>query len=378
MKNIKKYFYFLIGTLVVIGFNFSLLEKIADKFVIFIGGTHIHEEVRITDKKPLEATSSDRDISVPEEKKPVFSSDSKLELGQTEIVSHDAKIQDNTQSRDLTVIHEDDIADIQEEKKPAVPTPQPRKQTQSKETPQTVILGTQADNVTYTGYLNTRNDKKTYKFTLDCSCEVNITFSSSGRDNASYKLTVLDVSGNVLTQKMIDIETLSANTGNLYLRAGAYTIRVERGYSWSGKPYALAVNVSQAVNTEEESNDNIHTANDIPLNEDVRASSNTRNDVDYFRFTLDRASYVCPHLEFEPVNSSKGEIYSLKLYELTILNAGKRPFVFRGDGKSSKAIKPFILDAGQYIIIISRVEDARTLELGLHEYTLRIDAKGIM
>ena len=80
---------------------------------------------------------------------------------------------------------------------------------------------------------------------------------------------VFDVSDSVLTQKMIDIETLSANTGNLYLRAGAYTIRVERGYSWSGKPYALAVNVSQAVNTEEESNDTIQTANDIPLNEDM-------------------------------------------------------------------------------------------------------------
>lgn len=264
-----------------------------------------------------------------------------------------------------------------EDKKPT-PAEAPKTSVHKKEAGNTKPQndGSLRNGIPRTGFLMTRHDKNTYKFTLDCSCAVNVTFDTTGKDNASYKLAVLEASGNVLTQKMIDSETLSAKTGNLYLRAGTYTVTVGRGYSWSGKPYTLTLNASQSVNTEEESNDTIRTANDIPLNEDVRASSNTRNDIDYFRFTLDRASYVCPHLEFDPVSSGR-EIYSLKLYELAILNTGKRPFVFRGDGKSSKAIKPFILEAGTYIISISRVDDSRA-ELGLHEYTLRVEAKGIM
>lgn len=228
----------------------------------------------------------------------------------------------------------------------------------------------------FTSYLKDTNSKNIHAFKLDSLCAVNIEFTASAKDNASYVLTVRDSSENVLTRKMIYGETLLTCTGNLYLCAGNYTVSIERGYSWSGKPYTITVNSSKDANTEREGNNSIKEANIIPLNEKVRASTGTRDDIDYFTFTLDRTCYVSLSLEFAPVKTSEGAYY-LRLYELAILNTDKKPFVFRGDGKPSKELRPFILEAGKYIIAISRLEDTK-LELGLHEYTLRVEAKELM
>ena len=226
-----------------------------------------------------------------------------------------------------------------------------------------------------TGYLAAPHSTALRTFTLDYPGAVNIVFRPSDKDTASYKLTVRGASNAVLMQKNIDGESRSCNTGNLYLRAGTYRIEVARLYSWSGKPYTLTVNASHAVNTEEETNDTISTANVIPLNENIRASTGTRNDIDYFTFTLDKTASVCPHLEFEPVKN-----YSLKLYELVVEDINgteSERFIFRGDARTSKTVKPFILREGTYIIPLSRVED-KNIELGLHEYTLRVSAQELM
>ena len=219
------------------------------------------------------------------------------------------------------------------------------------------------------GFLADKYSTSLRTFTLDYPGAVEIVFRPSGRDTASYRLTVRDTFGTVLTQKNIYDEVLSSNTGNLYLRAGTYRAEVARLYSWSGKPYTLTINISHAANAEEEPNDTLSTANVIRPNEDIRASTGTRSDVDYFTFTLDKTTSIRPYLEFAPVKN-----YSLKLYELRIENINgtySKDFTFRGDAKISKAIKPFTLKPGTYIISLSRVEDKK-IELGLHEYTLRV------
>ena len=44
----------------------------------------------------------------------------------------------------------------------------------------------------FTEYLKNRNDKNIFDFTLDSSCTVKVAFTASGKDNASYKLTIQD------------------------------------------------------------------------------------------------------------------------------------------------------------------------------------------
>ncbi|MBQ9389184.1 MAG: hypothetical protein IJU07_03300 [Synergistaceae bacterium] len=228
----------------------------------------------------------------------------------------------------------------------------------------------------FTGWLKNRNDKNHFTFELKHSSAVKIGFTSSEEDRAYYRLTVKGASNSVITRKMIDSENHYTDTGNIYLKAGNYTIEIEAGYSWSGKPYKLIVNTSKALITEAEGNNTPQTATVIPLNEDVRASSGTRNDIDYFIFTLEKPSSVRPYLNFHKVRGSKG-VYTFKLYAVNFLEIDKRPFIFRGDGTPSRKISPFILDAGTYIISVSRLEN-EDLELGLHEYTLRVDAEELM
>ena len=114
---------------------------------------------------------------------------------------------------------------------------------------------------------------------------------------------------------MIDGEKLYSNTGRLYLGAGKYTLKVEQVYSWSGMPYTMNVNTSYAENTESEPNNSPKTANMIPVNESINASTGTRDDIDYFVFTLDTPNLVKPSLDFRPVRDKEG-IYRLKLYVL--------------------------------------------------------------
>ena len=227
--------------------------------------------------------------------------------------------------------------------------------------------------ITFTSWLKTRSSKNTHTFTLDDSCTVNVSFTPSEGDKAYYVLTVTGDFGHVITRKMIDSENLHTGTGNIYLRPGNYTVSIERGYSWSGKPYRITVSTSQITNTEHESNNSPQTANVIPLNENVSASSGTRNDTDYYTFTLEKPMMIRPCLEFHEVRNGR-RVYDKKLYGLTV---DDRDFIFRGDATPSRKIKSFALDAGTYIISVSRLEPEE-LELGLHEYTLRVEAQELM
>ena len=229
------------------------------------------------------------------------------------------------------------------------------------------------ENFTFTGWLKTRSSVDTHSFTLTHSCAANISFTPSDGDKAYYVLTVRGDSGHVITRKTIDSENLHTGTGNIYLRPGNYTVNIERGYSWSGKPYRITVSTSRVSNAEQESNNSPQTANVIPLNKNVSASSGTHNDTDYFTFTLEKPMMIRPCLEFREVMNGR-RVYDKKFYGLTV---DDRNFVFRGDATPSRKIKPFVLDAGKYIISISRLEPEE-LELGLHEYTLRVDAQELM
>lgn len=219
------------------------------------------------------------------------------------------------------------------------------------------------NNIAVNDFLAARHDKNLYTFTLNSLSEVSITFRPSSSHSESYKLTVFDSFSNILAQKYIDSETSSLNTGNLYLGNGTYTAEIVSGNLWyknsdaSGKIYTITLSAYPAVNSESENNDSFQRANYIPLNKDIRASTGSSSDIDYFTFTLDEAFSVCPSLKFDSV-----EGYSLKLYNMVIEDSkGKtvRSFIFRGDGKPSKTVRPFSLKAGTYIIAISRTEDTQ-------------------
>ena len=263
-------------------------------------------------------------------------------------------------------------SNISEERQPLVIS--------STKTQKVVTEHSENPNRSYTGNLKDSYDKNTFDFTLASSSALSIRFENLAENNASYKLTVKNSSNIELAQEIIDSSAMFSDTKNLYLSAGAYKIEIEKGRlwsnSWNGKPYTFRLNISQPACMEEEINDTIQTANIIPVNETIRATSGTKNDIDYFRFTLSKRSSVMPSLDFDVVRTEKG-IYSLKFYELVLEGMVTKTFTFRGDKKQSGRIEPFTLGAGTYIIHVSRTDNAKNLELGLHEYDLRISAEEV-
>ena len=229
----------------------------------------------------------------------------------------------------------------------------------------------------YTANLVKKGSEKFYKFTLGGISTVNFSFGVLGE--TSYKFAVTNEDSNIQIMEIeISRKNMLAQRGNLYLGAGNYFIKITGGNFWEekrdGNNFKFAVNIStdETAATEAESNNTAQAANIIPINKNIRASS-VKDDVDYFSFTLDRRASMLPEMSFTPAAN-----YTMKLYELIVLDdfGGEiQKFIFRGDNKLSKKGKRLNLEAGTYMIRLSRVEDMSKLELGLHEYNLRISVE---
>lgn len=219
------------------------------------------------------------------------------------------------------------------------------------------------NNQTYSGTLEAKTDIDFYSFTLDQTCAVNITFNIQG----SYNIIVINASGEILTEFNIDNNKIIYNTGRLFLKAGDYAVRIKEGISWCKEPYTLRVNTRIESYSEAEINNTPEEANLVPLNMDIQASTGTEKDLDYFTFSLNKKSTVTPLINFEPLNSR------LKLYKMTISGIDEE-INFTGESKISGKTKYFTLKPGNYILCVSRIK-REDLNLNIHEYTLRINAK---
>lgn len=226
-------------------------------------------------------------------------------------------------------------------------------------------------NAEYSDILIKKDDKRFYKFDLAVASAITLIFNAAGR--SSYNLNIQG-SNNVDINTEIYEERNFTRRMNVYLKAGTYTLKVTGGKYWrennAGNKYKLKVQISESEKTEAESNESVKTANVIQVNTDIKASS-YKGDTDYFTFTLDRRSFIFPRLDFKALN------YDLKLYEVRIEDEyggiiGE--FTFRGSNQLSGKRKPVNLNPGNYLVRVSRIEDAMQ-ELGPHEYTLRVSAE---
>lgn len=233
----------------------------------------------------------------------------------------------------------------------------------------------------YSEALIKKSDARFYSFTLEKSGFINFSFVSYNA--RSYKLSILNSSRNMVFQTEISNENTSSRRGNVYLLEGTYFIEITGGDVWTedtqNNNYSIITKISNNINEamEAENNNTEATANLIQINTPVKAST-YKGDIDYFEFILKKKTLLYPKLEFKPVFDNNKEIYNLKLYELIIkdeLGTDIDKIIFRGDNKISGKNKPIILEAGKYIICVSRVEEKSKIALGLHEYILYISTE---
>ena len=224
----------------------------------------------------------------------------------------------------------------------------------------------------YSDNLIKRDEKRFYKLNLGNNSAVSLFFSASGM--SSYKLSIQDENAMNMEVEVYEEYNFTKNM-KVYLRPGTYTIKITGGEAWKenkiGNKYKLRTLISNSVFAEAEINNTEQTANIIPINTEIKASS-YKSDVDYFAFALDKRTLISPRLDFASVDD-----YDFKLYELRIedeYGGTIEVFNFRGSNQLSGKKKSVPLNAGKYLVHISRIEESK-LKLGFHEYTLRVSSE---
>ena len=220
-------------------------------------------------------------------------------------------------------------------------------------------------NTDYSGALTAEGDIDFFCSVLDSASAVNITLKTpgNGSKNPVYSVKVLSAdSGSSVSSLSVPGNALLTETGNLYLSPGTYLVQLEKGTVFTSDEYKLTVNVDQNGFMEAEPNDTQATANPVPVNEDIHASTGQRGDVDYFAFTLDESAVIQPRFTFKPTDSSS------KTYVLTIMDSLRHELLMINIGgkESAKVIPPVALPAGTYTV---KIENPRFIR---QEYTLRL------
>lgn len=217
----------------------------------------------------------------------------------------------------------------------------------------------------YSGTLSGAKDVDYYAFTLDATSAVNVIFALSGNGGKSTTHTLMVLSaadGGKLCAVGVPGNAPLTETGNLYLSPGTYLVQVAKGVSYTKDEYILTVKVGQNGNMESEPNNTSDTANAIPINQDIHASTGQEGDIDCYTFTLDGDAIIQPRFTFTPTDSAS------KTYVLSILDANRQLMlkVNIGGRESTKVISPVALTAGTYTVKIENPNFVR------QDYTLRL------
>ncbi len=142
------------------------------------------------------------------------------------------------------------------------------------------------------GNLYTKGDVDFYKYTVDVSGYFNFTFKNLATKEGNWYLTIYDSSLNVLDSWKSRNFTENSYTYN-FKKGTVLYFKVEY-YSYGeavGKEYSIEVNAKQDSSWEQENNDTKKSATTIKSNKEIHGNLYIRDDVDYYKYTVDVSGY---------------------------------------------------------------------------------------
>lgn len=231
------------------------------------------------------------------------------------------------------------------------------------------------NNKKYSMNFMSENDVRFYKLVLDYSSKVY--FSVGFSNDISYKLNIKNFdTQNTVFDTEVSSENIFLSNGDIYLKKGVYIIKITAGNCWKknakGNNFSFTAKISsydETVITETEYNNTKETANKIPIKTFVKASM-YKNDVDCFRFALDKRAEIYPKLVFIALDNDIKKLYDIKIESENEMQLGE--IIFNADCSISGKKDCFKLDAGTYIMKVSWVKSIIRPDLFFHEYELCI------
>lgn len=219
-------------------------------------------------------------------------------------------------------------------------------------------------NQAYSGSLSDKHDVDYFRFTLKQPGAVHLLLGGSGQGSrqSCYRISLINAAnGKVLSSAEMNGNSKEMDTGAVYVGAGDYIVRMEKGTVWLGMEYTLTAEYTPLGQIEQESNDTSDTATVVSVNDVIKGSIGTEGDVDCFCFTLEKDAIVQPRLTVDPLESSgKAHVVSILKGTETLLarNIGGR--------ESDIQLQPLVLKAGDYTL---RLENIR---FDGQEYSLQL------
>lgn len=208
-------------------------------------------------------------------------------------------------------------------------------------------------NKQYQGNLESSNDIDYFKFKVEKSGKISITFQHDKIDSGNNLWEIYLIDGktdNEIIKYFSVGGTTKGESDAARIAAGEYYIKINPYYYYSDKYYTFKINFSEESDSyEKESNDKIDIANNININANYVGNLQTDKDVDYFKLSVKNKGKINISFQHEKLDNS------YTLWEIYLLDGINDNNIITLFSKGSEAILQSDyarIPAGEYYIKI--------------------------
>ena len=225
------------------------------------------------------------------------------------------------------------------------------------------------------GSIATASDKDYYKVTMKKKgyLQVKLSHENTGSTATHYQMAVLNQDGNELYKISNAGVDTTCNSGKIGLEKGTYYLLISVASTLYTGDYKLKVTTKAATNWESEVNGDTATADKITVGKEMNGIiSSYSGDLDYYKFTLDKAAYINVSLTHEKINAAGRSWYVYLLKgNGSRLNYKKTDHLYAYAGDVYTETDAVKLAKGTYYVVVRAAADNKNA-VG-QEYTVCVN-----
>lgn len=225
------------------------------------------------------------------------------------------------------------------------------------------------------GSIATASDKDYYKVTMKKKgyLQVKLSHENTGSTATHYQMAVLNQDGNELYKISNAGVDTTCNSGKIGLEKGTYYVLISVASTLYTGDYKLKVTTKAATNWESEVNGDTATADKITVGKEMNGIiSSYSGDLDYYKFTLDKAAYINVSLTHEKINAAGRSWYVYLLKgNGSRLNYKKTDHLYAYAGDVYTETDAVKLAKGTYYVVVRAAADNKNA-VG-QEYTVCVN-----
>ena len=216
---------------------------------------------------------------------------------------------------------------------------------------------------TVTGSIATTSDKDYYKVTMKKNgyLQAKLSHENTGSTATHYQMTVLNRDGGELYKTTSAGVDSACSSGKIGLEKGTYYVLISVASTLYTGDYKLKVTTKSASNWESEVNGDTATADKITVGKEMNGIlSSYSGDLDYYKFTLDKAAYINVSLTHEKINATGRSWYVYLLRgDGSRLNYKKTDHLYAYAGDAYTETEAVKLEKGTYYVVVRAATDNR-------------------